>query len=213
VVPELDGTWDLGIKIAAPSGAASNPDVQLQSVACSSVSTCVAVGNYTNANGVLAMSVNRTNGSWNNAVPALLPSNANSDLPSVLYGDVCTSATFCVAVGQYEASVLQATEALAMIESTTAEIPSAPSLEKATNGSSEVKFSFTPPVTDGGAAIKLYEYSLNGGKSWSENNLVVSKKVITIAKLKAKTRYMIELRAVNVIGPGFPSNLVKLTTT
>jgi hypothetical protein len=82
-----------------PSGAASNPEVNLPSVACKSASSCVAVGYYTDSSGIQQGVVLTGAGtSWKatRAQPPSAASNPDTKLTSVACG---TSS--CVAAGYY----------------------------------------------------------------------------------------------------------------
>ncbi len=67
---------------------------------------------------------------------------------------------------------------------------------------------WTPPGSDGGSAVTDYEYRLDGG-SWTSLGTTVSP--ATISGLTNGTLYGVEVRAVNVAGPGPASNSVEAT--
>jgi hypothetical protein len=84
-----------------PANAGANGYAFLESVACPSTSSCVAVGNYMDSSGswqglIEAMS----GGSWK-ATEVKLPGNADGDPNAYLVSVACPSKTSCVAVGYY----------------------------------------------------------------------------------------------------------------
>jgi hypothetical protein len=100
LLTQTSGTWAAGVQATLPS-AASNPQVALTSISCTSPGNCSAVGFYTdstgNRQGVL---LTQTSGTWAAGVQAALPPAAAN--PNVLPDSVsCVSAGNCTAVGQY----------------------------------------------------------------------------------------------------------------
>jgi len=88
--------------------------------------------------------------------------------------------------------------------------PPAPQNVIATPGNGQVTLSWSPPVTDGGAAITQYQYSTNGGTSWSTmpGNYHFS---ATITGFTNGTSYTFIIRAVNRVGSGVASTSVTAT--
>jgi hypothetical protein len=79
---------------AAPTGAKES---YLEGVSCTSTTACTAVGTYKSSSGVLTALAESWNGSkWSLQTTAKLPSET---LSSHLNDIVCTSSTFCMAVG------------------------------------------------------------------------------------------------------------------
>ena len=87
------------------SGAASNPNADLYSVACPSQGDCVAAGLYEpSSGGYFPTIASETNGTWGQAGGISLPSNTltvASEQNANLIGVACTSVGNCVAVGSY----------------------------------------------------------------------------------------------------------------
>jgi hypothetical protein len=83
-----------------PAGAASNPDVSFQSLACPSTTSCVAVGGYDDSSNVTHGLLETGAGAAWAATEAPLPPQTPAE-QSGLYSVACPSATTCVAVGQY----------------------------------------------------------------------------------------------------------------
>ncbi|MGO9759751.1 MAG: hypothetical protein ACLP1Q_00605 [Solirubrobacteraceae bacterium] len=110
VAAETSGVWGQASELTLPSGAnttAGQQNAELDSIACTSVGACVAVGSYTDANGAKdhqALIVTETGGVWGQASELMLPTGAiaaagaqNAQLDSV----TCTSPGNCVAAGSY----------------------------------------------------------------------------------------------------------------
>jgi hypothetical protein len=86
--------WKI-VATPTPKGAKS---VQLAGISCISVTTCIAVGFYTNSSGVTVTLAERWNGSTWLIQPTPSPAGAKS---SSLSGVSCPSTTACTAVGRY----------------------------------------------------------------------------------------------------------------
>ncbi|HTA12475.1 MAG TPA: hypothetical protein VK765_03565 [Solirubrobacteraceae bacterium] len=101
VADQTDGTWGPASEIAAPTDAASNPDVVLEP-ACSASGACVAVGEYRDAEGDReAIAADEVGGLWGQARELTAPVNAAGN-PGAIFGEVqCPVAGSCVAFGQY----------------------------------------------------------------------------------------------------------------
>jgi outer membrane protein OmpA-like peptidoglycan-associated protein len=95
------GAWAT-VAVPLPAGASSTPQNSLDSVSCSSVGNCTAVGTYESAAGnQRALLVVETAGTWA-AVVAALPVDADAAHPDdALDAVTCTTAIDCVAVGSY----------------------------------------------------------------------------------------------------------------
>jgi hypothetical protein len=89
--------------------------------------------------------------------------------------------------------------------------PSAPIITSATPFETSIQITFTPP-SDGGSPITNYEYSLNGGSSWTPFSPVDTTSPVTVSGLTSGQAYTVYLRAVNSVGPGPASNAVTRTT-
>lgn len=85
-----------------PANRSTVPQAILNSVSCSSTTTCVAVGRYESATGGRALVVNELGGGWGSPHSITLPANALSAANAVLNSVSCRDAIDCVAVGQYE---------------------------------------------------------------------------------------------------------------
>lgn len=87
-------------------------------------------------------------------------------------------------------------------------VPGAPTISSIAVGIGSLSVSFTPGF-NGGGVIGSYQYRLNGG-SWVTASGLSSP--IGITGLAAGTAYAVELRAVNVAGPGAASAPASATT-
>jgi hypothetical protein len=88
---------------AAPTGTAANPEISLDSVECSSVSSCMAVGSFQNsADQTEGLIETLAQGTWS-ATVAPVPADANTGNPDVLLASIdCGPSGICVALGQYK---------------------------------------------------------------------------------------------------------------
>jgi hypothetical protein len=87
----------------APLPANAAPGIALlQSVACASTTSCVAVGTYTDSSGNTEGLVLTGSGTSWTATEAPLPADATAGNPNVSLGSVaCPSTTSCIAIGTY----------------------------------------------------------------------------------------------------------------
>jgi len=95
--PHATGAWLLD-PITAPAGKT----LELNSVSCTSSTSCVAIGalEATTGSAVPTSAVEEWNGTtWSPLAAPALPANATT---SVFYSVSCVSATFCMAVGSYK---------------------------------------------------------------------------------------------------------------
>jgi uncharacterized delta-60 repeat protein len=88
-------------------------------------------------------------------------------------------------------------------------LPSAPTSLSASTGSYSAQINFTPGL-DGGSAISNYQYSLNGGTTWTSFSPAVTTSPVTITGLVHGDTYTVLLRSVNCKGPS-PSESVTFT--
>ncbi|MFM7135615.1 MAG: beta strand repeat-containing protein, partial [Planctomycetota bacterium] len=87
--------------------------------------------------------------------------------------------------------------------------PTAPTINAITPGSGQLSVAFSPPASNGGQAITGYEYSTDGGTSFTAAGTTSSPIVIT--GLTNGTTYDVQLRAVNSVGSGAASTTVQGT--
>jgi hypothetical protein len=113
LLTETGGVWDQASELALPPGAAATAgaqDASINSVTCTSLGNCVAVGNYYDTNGKddgQGMLATETGGVWGPASELTLPAGAASAASAqyvFLNSVTCTGPGSCVAVGSYEDS-------------------------------------------------------------------------------------------------------------
>lgn len=88
------------------------------------------------------------------------------------------------------------------VTSTAQPTPSAPTISNITPGNTQLSVAFTAPSSDGGSAITNYEYSTNGGTSFTACSPAQTTSPIVITGLTNGTPYNVQLRAVNANGSG-----------
>ena len=88
--------------------------------------------------------------------------------------------------------------------------PDAPTALVATAGNASASIAFTAGA-DNGAPITNYEYSTDGGTSWSLRSPVSTTSPIVISGLVNGTAYSVKLRGVNSAGSGAASQAVSVT--
>ena len=93
---------------------------------------------------------------------------------------------------------------------TPATTPSAPTSLSATAGNGQASISFTAGANNG-SAITNYQYSTDGGTSFSAFSPAKTSSPVTIAGLTKGTAYSIALKAVNAAGAGTASSTVSVT--
>ena len=96
--------------------------------------------------------------------------------------------------------------------------PSAPTITSITGSTNKLTVAFTPPTSDGGSAITNYEYSLDGGVTWTAISPTDAVSPIEITKLANGsttltngTTYQVAIRALNG-KTGLASNVFAGTT-
>lgn len=86
----------------------------------------------------------------------------------------------------------------------------APTGLSAVPGDTAAVISFTPGAT-GGNAVTNYDYSTDGGNSWTSLSPAQTNSPVTISGLTDGTNYSITLRAENALGAGMSSSAVSVT--
>ncbi|NBW87011.1 MAG: hypothetical protein EBR23_09335, partial [Planctomycetia bacterium] len=95
--------------------------------------------------------------------------------------------------------------------SSTVVVPSAPTITSIASGNGQLSVAFTPPVSNGGATITGYQYSIDGGTTWQTPSPTVTTSPLVITGLVNGQSYPVRLRAVNSAGAGDPSAAVSGT--
>lgn len=104
-----------------------------------------------------------------------------------------------------------ASSASTPVSATPSGVPSPPTNLEAVPGNTSAYILFTAG-NDGGSAITNYEYSTDGGNTFTACNPAQTQSPITIDGLSTTTTYTIVLKAVNAIGSSNPSTSVSVTT-
>lgn len=86
-------------------------------------------------------------------------------------------------------------------------IPSAPQGLAVRAALRSALVSFKAPLSAGGSPVTLYQYSINGGRSWL-NSLYGKGLSFPVTGLQSGTTYSIGVRAFNAAGSGLPSKFV-----
>ena len=82
--------------------------------------------------------------------------------------------------------------------------PSAPQNLTADAGTVQMSLAWSPPIEQGGAEVQRYEYRLDGVGDWVGVGLATS---ATVTGLEPGRTYLVEVRAVNAVGPGPPASI------
>ncbi len=113
VAAETQGVWTQAARVKLPANLATAAGAQsasLNSVACTSVGNCAAVGAYTASDSTAtsrdfrAMDVTETGGAWGHATELTLPANAATSGTfrlGQMFSVSCPALGSCAAVGQY----------------------------------------------------------------------------------------------------------------
>ncbi|MEY4131011.1 MAG: hypothetical protein RLZZ31_1135 [Actinomycetota bacterium] len=84
--------------------------------------------------------------------------------------------------------------------------PSEPTVTSVTTSSQSATVTFSAPISDGGSAITNYQYSLDGGTTWTTRSPVSTSSPLVINGLTNGTTYGISLRAVTSYTTGLASS-------
>jgi titin len=133
--------------------------------------------------------------------------------PSFTIGSLMNGTTYSLtleAVNEAGASVASATAT-----GTPATVPGQPTITTTTRGNQTITVAFSEGST-GGSAIVSYQYSTDGGATWSTATATGTPLVITalssdgVTPIANGTDYPVEIRAVNVIGDSLASSSVNV---
>lgn len=87
--------------------------------------------------------------------------------------------------------------------------PGAPTLNSATAGDSSIVLSFTAPTDSGSSPISSYEYSVDGGFTWTDSSS--TSLTITVSGLSNGNSYSVAVRAKSAAGTGSASTVLTAT--
>jgi hypothetical protein len=98
------------------------------------------------------------------------------------------------------------------IKGTPSTIPSQPQIVWVNPYNTFVEVDFYEPVSNGGAVIQRYQYSVDNGNTWLDRESGTIENPIVIRGLEMNTIYQVRLRAVNVAGFGLQSTATETKT-
>jgi hypothetical protein len=103
LVAQSKGRWGRAGELAMPSGAAADPDADVDSLACTGSGSCVAVGSYDYGAGKdeQAFIATESRGRWARAASIRLPAGRAAATDSGLGAVSCPRPGSCVAAGGY----------------------------------------------------------------------------------------------------------------
>src|SRR5207253_3032994 len=105
LLAEGGGVWAAGVEATLPAGAATDPDVSINSVSCASAANCSAAGSYIDSAGYQqGVLLTESGGVWAPGIEATLPAGATANPIVSLRSVSCPSAGNCGAVGGYRDS-------------------------------------------------------------------------------------------------------------
>ena len=107
------------------------------------------------------------------------------------------------------ASATNSTNVPTNVPTTNSTVPGVPTNLSAIVGDGSIEITFTQP-SNGGSPITNYQYSLNGGSSWSAFDPIKMVSPVTINSLTNGTVYDIKLRAINAVGAGDASSQISI---
>jgi hypothetical protein len=122
----LSGTTWAPVKAPLPAGAAADPQSDLESVSCASVSSCVVGGRYADSSDPQLGLLETLSGTTWTATKAPVPAGARAAQDTDLTSSACAPASSCVAVGFYFDSSSNLRALLETLSGTTWTATSAP---------------------------------------------------------------------------------------
>lgn len=90
--------------------------------------------------------------------------------------------------------------------------PATPHIDLVTVSTHTARVWFTTPANSGGATIVSYEYSLDGGTSWSPFSTRESNSPLTFGGLSDGQTYLLNMRAIGVDSYGSESNQIRFNS-
>jgi hypothetical protein len=119
ILNEVKGVWTAPTKLIAPSGAAANPFVTVNSMSCKVAENCVAAGSYYDkAGNAQSFVVAELGGRWQSMREVVLPPRASATARvSEIHAVSCWSVGNCSAIGDYLDSTTPVGHSEAMVVS------------------------------------------------------------------------------------------------
>ncbi|MCR6649417.1 MAG: fibronectin type III domain-containing protein [Cellulomonas sp.] len=84
------------------------------------------------------------------------------------------------------------------VTATPVSLPGAPTITAVESGNRTLQVTFDAPASDGGAAVERYEYTRDGGATWT----AADGSPVELTGLVNGTEYVVQVRAVTVVGTG-----------
>jgi hypothetical protein len=215
VTDNNNGTYSAAFTAPAARGAGSA--VVSGTLAGTALSSTATIGLFTTQTITFAQPANVMLGT----LPYQLPATATSGLPVSFSLGAGTTNSACTvssagivtisAVGNCQIQADQSGDStywaapqVVRTYAVAATTPTAPFITSVVEGNGQATVAFTAPGFTGGSAITNYEYSLDGGTTWTSGGSASSP--ITITGLTNGTLYVLTLRAVNAVGAGLVSD-------
>lgn len=199
---ETGGVWAQGTATPLPSDAGANPEASLDSVACVSAGSCVAVGTYENTSGDNAAMVEQLAGGGWTSSPGIDESTQYSNYRTTQnWATVsCASDGYCGS-GSYSQDSTSAAQIAYLLNA-----PAAPASPAASVSGTQATVSWSPPVDDGGLPVGGYTVTAidvtnaaRGGQTATAASAATS---ATVTGLTQGDTYQFKVAAVSLLGVG-----------
>jgi hypothetical protein len=96
-----------------------------------------------------------------------------------------------------------------MVQGTPTIVPSSsPTITSVDQGFTQLSVNFTEPEDDGGSAVTNYQFSTNGGTTWTTRSPASISSPLIISGLTNGTSYDVRIRAISAAGNGAQSNQI-----
>jgi hypothetical protein len=201
-------TYYVRVRAVSTGGTGANSPTLTVSTAASA--TAPAISGITAGNGTLsvAFTAGESGGktitnyeySTDNGSTFTAVSPASTESPILISG-LSNGTTYTVQIRALNSDATTGS-ASAGVSATPRTTPGAPTSLTVTAGNTQLTANFTAPGNNGGSAITNYEYSTNGGSSFTAVNPASTSTSIVITGLANGTPYNVQVRAVNAAGSG-----------
>ncbi|MDI9396915.1 MAG: YDG domain-containing protein [Candidatus Pacebacteria bacterium] len=221
------GTLYIRMAATAPAGSYNNQSISLTSSggATSRTISTAASGNTVSAKGLDITGLSAQNKNWDGttavtvsgplAYDGLMNGESFEVTGTVSWsfpGSAAADNLILVRTGNYDTPSANYTVTQpSLMANIIAIVPSAPTLTGITAGDQKLTVAFTAPEQGGGISITNYEFSTDGGSSWTTPNPAVTGSPLLITGLQNATPYNVKLRALNSAGSGAESNQISST--
>ena len=183
-------------------GTCGGSEIQLAQFSGSTVMSLLSAGSVTAIDGNVYTSSSYVNGS------SFAYINLQLDNPNIAFTRLEFKQN--VGGGGFEIDNITTGTGYGAASATT---PSAPTITTITNNAGTATINFIDPTSNGGSVITNYEYTTDGGTTWTAFSPLTTSSPVTVSGLTIGTIYPFQLRAVNAIGPGPASNTISTTVS